>query len=201
MTPTERRGGLVRKTNETGVTVSLLLDGTGEVRADTGIGFFDHMLATLAFHAGWDLDVTCKGDLSVDDHHTVEDVGLALGQAVREAVGDLSGLARFGSAHAPLDDALARAVADFSGRPYFAGGLGLVRDRLGALSCENIPHFFRSFAQTAGLTLHVDVIRGENDHHRAEAAFKALALALADALQPAAEAGAAQRPRSTKGSL
>ncbi len=199
MTARERRGRVVRGTNETRVSVNLLVDGTGEVKADTGIGFLDHMLTTLAFHAGWDLDVACKGDLEVDDHHTVEDVGLALGEAVREALGGLSGLARFGSAHAPLDDALARAVADFSGRACFAGDLGLARDRLGRLSCENVPHFFRSFAHAAGLTLHVDVIRGDNDHHRAEAAFKALALALEAALRPAL--GAARRPRSTKGSL
>lgn len=202
MSAKERRGRLVRKTNETGVSVDLRIDGAGEIRVETGIGFLDHMLATLAFHAGWDLDLACEGDLSVDDHHTAEDVALGLGEAMREALGDLSGLVRFGSAHAPLDEALARAVADLSGRACFAGDLGLSRDRLGGLSCENVPHFFRSFAQAAGVTLHVDVIRGENDHHRAEAAFKALALALEAACRraPAGDA-AADRPRSVKGAL
>ncbi len=191
-----RRGRVVRQTNETGVSANVLLDGTGEIEIRTGVGFLDHMLSALAFHAGWDLALACKGDLVVDDHHTVEDVALGLGEAVRQALGDLSGVARFGAAHAPLDDALARAVADVSGRPFFAGELGLVRDRLGDLSCENIPHFFRSFAQTARLTLHVDVLRGANDHHRAEAAFKALALALKSAFQPTG-----QGLRSTKGTL
>lgn len=191
-----RSGRVVRQTRETSVSAAVNLDGAGEAEVRTGVGFFDHMLSTLAFHAGWNLELTCKGDLGVDDHHTVEDAGLGLGAAVRQALGDLSGVARFGDAHAPLDEALARAVADVSGRPFFSGDLGLSRDRLGDLSCENVPHFFHSFAQTAGFTLHVDVLRGANDHHRAEAAFKALALALRAALQPAALG-----PRSTKGTL
>ena len=196
MNKKDRSGCVVRRTNETSVRAEVLLDGSGEIEVRTGVGFLDHMLFTLAFHAGWNLDLTCEGDLGVDDHHTVEDVGLGLGEAVRQALGDLSGVARFGCGHAPLDDALARAVADLSGRPYFAGALGIERDRLGELSCENIPHFFRSFAQAAGLTLHVDVLRGANDHHRAEAAFKALALALESAFRPATDG-----PRSTKGML
>lgn len=178
-----------RATDETKVDVSLDLDGRSDdgasIQVKTGIGFFDHMLHAMAFHAGWGLELRCDGDLEVDDHHTVEDTGLALGQAVARALGaGRRGIARFGSCHAPLDEALARAVVDVSGRPFFAGDLALQRERVGALSCEMVPHFFHSFAQTAGLTLHVDVIRGDNDHHRIEAAFKAVALALKAALAP-----------------
>ncbi len=207
-----------RETAETTVDVRLALDGgggaageggradgagaserAGAVEASTGIGFLDHMLHALAFHAGWSLQLKCEGDLEVDDHHTVEDAGLALGQAMAEALGARrSGIVRFGHAYAPLDEALARAVVDVSGRPCYAGDLGLQRERVGALSCEMVPHFFHSFAQAAGLTLHIDVIRGANDHHRIEACFKALALALRAALAPT---GAADRVPSTKGVL
>ena len=193
-----RTGRVVRETHETRVRVDVGLDGPSRVRAETGIGFFDHMLHALGFHAGWALELSCDGDLDVDDHHTVEDVGLALGQAVARAVGERrEGIVRFGHCHAPLDEALARAVVDVSGRPFFAGELGLKRERVGALSCEMVPHFFHSFAQAAGLTLHVDVLRGANDHHRIEAAFKALALALKAALS---RTGADDVP-STKGVL
>ena len=197
-----------RETGETKVEVRVDLDGAGRaarrpgepvaIRVKTGIGFFDHMLHALAFHAGWGLELTCDGDLEVDDHHTVEDTGLALGQAVAGALGDRrGGIARFGHAYAPLDEALARAVVDVSGRPFFAGDLDLRRHRVGELSCEMVPHFFHSFAQAAGLTLHVDVIRGANDHHRIEACFKAAALALKAAL---ASTGGSDVP-STKGVL
>ena len=193
------RGARVRReTGETRVGVRLDLDGRGAIRVNTGIGFFDHMLHALAFHAGWGLELTCEGDLEVDDHHTVEDTGLALGQSVARALGDgRGGIARFGHAYAPLDEALARAVVDVSGRPSFAGELGLQRERVGGLSCEMVPHFFHSFAQAAGLTLHVDVIRGANDHHRIEACFKATALALRVALASTGERGVP----STKGVL
>ncbi len=199
-----RTATISRTTGETSVRVRLDLDGAAaaggappEIRVRTGIGFLDHMLHALAFHAGWALDLRCDGDLDVDDHHTVEDAGLALGEAVREALGGAGGIARFGSAYAPLDEALARAVADLSGRPFFVGDLGLRRERLGALSCEMAPHFFHSFAQRAALTLHIDVLRGDNDHHRLEAAFKAVALALRSALAPT---GPTHVP-STKGVL
>ena len=200
-----RRASVSRETGETKVDVRLDLDGGAPGRSegaapiviDTGIGFFDHMLHALAFHAGWGLELKCDGDLEVDDHHTVEDTGLALGQVVARALGDgREGIARFASCHAPLDEALARAVVDVSGRPFFAGELDLRRERVGALSCEMVPHFFHSFAQTAGLTLHVDVIRGANDHHRIEACFKAVALALRGAL-----AGTGGGVPSTKGVL
>ena len=200
-----RSAKVSRETGETSVEVSIDLDGgaagvSGEarIRVKTGIGFFDHMLHALAFHAGWGLDLVCEGDAEVDDHHTVEDTGLALGGAVALALGEgKGGIVRFGHSFAPLDEALARAVADVSGRPFFAGELSLKRERVGALSCEMVPHFFHSFAQGAGLTLHVDVIRGGNDHHRIEAAFKAVALALRAAL---ARSGSERVP-STKGVL
>lgn len=194
-----------RETAETKVEVRLDLDGRDKAPPDdaarievrSGIGFFDHMLHALAFHGGWELGLDCDGDLDVDDHHTVEDTGLALGQAVAHALGDRRGIARFGHAYAPLDEALARAVVDVSGRPFFAGELNLERDRVGALSCEMVPHFFHSFAQAAAITLHVDVIRGSNDHHRIEACFKAVALALRAAFAPAG----GDRVPSTKGVL
>ena len=181
---TTRKATIERKTNETEISVTFELDGTGQADVQTGIGFLDHLLDALARHGRFDLELRCKGDLQVDDHHTAEDCGLALGAAIREALGDRVGIERFGSAYAPLDEALARAVVDISGRPFAAVDLGLTRERLGELSCENIPHVLSSMATTAGLTLHVDVLRGDNDHHRAEAAFKAVALALRAAVRP-----------------
>ena len=178
-----RSATIDRKTNETEISVTLVLDGSGSSNVQTGIGFLDHMLDALARHSRFDLDLRCVGDLDVDDHHTAEDCGLALGTAIREALGDRVGIARFGSAYAPLDEALARAVVDISGRPCAVIDLGLTRERLGGLSCENIPHVLSSMATAAGITLHVDVLRGDNDHHRAEAAFKAVALALAAAVR------------------
>lgn len=173
-----RRATITRKTRETDITLDLAVDGAGQANVDTGIGFYNHMLAALTMHAGFDLTVAMRGDLDVDDHHTIEDCALALGSALDTALGDRAGIARFGSAYAPLDEALARAVVDISGRPYARVSLGLTRDRLGTMSCENLAHAFTSFALAARLTLHVEVLSGENDHHRAEAAFKALALAL-----------------------
>lgn len=177
-----RRAAVTRTTRETKIALTLTIDGRGEAEVRTGIGFLDHMLATLAKHARFDLDLRCEGDLHVDDHHTAEDCALAIGQALDQALGDRRGVARFGSAHAPLDEALARAVIDLSGRPFAAIDLGLRREKIGELSCEMIPHVFHSLAMTARATVHVDVLKGENDHHRAEAAFKALALALRQAV-------------------
>ncbi len=177
-----RKATIERKTNETEISVTLELDGTGQADVQTGIGFLDHLLDALARHGRFDIELRCKGDLHVDDHHTAEDCGLALGAVIRDALGDRVGIARFGSAYAPLDDGLARAVVDISGRPFAAIDLGLTRERLGELSCENIPHVLSSLATAAELTLHVDVLRGDNDHHRAEAAFKAVALALRTAV-------------------
>jgi imidazoleglycerol-phosphate dehydratase len=192
-----RRAEVTRRTGETTITVSLDLDGQGRAEIGSGIGFLDHMLASLAKHARFDLNLACQGDLEVDDHHTTEDCALALGQALDRALGERRGIGRFGSAYAPLDEALARAVVDLSGRPCAVIELGLVRERLGKLACENVPHFFISLATTGRMALHLDVLRGANDHHRAEAAFKALALALRQAV---CADGSDQVP-STKGVL
>ncbi len=183
MTSKARRAKVRRKTNETEVSVRLVLDGEGRAEVATGIGFLDHMVDSLCRHARFDLALTCGGDVHIDDHHTVEDCALALGTALDEALGERRGIERFGHAYAPLDEALARAVVDISGRPHAYVELGLRRDSLGGLACENIGHFFRSLATAARLTLHVELLRGENDHHRAEAAFKAVALALRRAVR------------------
>jgi imidazoleglycerol-phosphate dehydratase len=192
-----RTATVTRATRETSITVTLDLDGSGRGDARTGIGFLDHLLLALSRHARFDLALTCEGDLAVDDHHTAEDCALAFGQALDQALGDRHGVARFGWAYAPLDEALARAVVDLSGRPYAEVTLGLRREAIGGLACENIPHFLRSLATAAQLTLHVDVLRGENDHHKAEAAVKATALALKQAV---AASGFPDVP-STKGTL
>ena len=184
-TPTansSRSAQVSRETSETRISVALSLDGTGRAAISTGIGFLDHMLTALATHARLNLEVACTGDLQIDDHHTAEDCAIALGLAFDQALGTREGITRFGYAYAPLDEALARAVVDLATRPVASINLGLRRDRIGTLSCENIPHFFSSFAASARLTLHVDVLKGENDHHRAEAAFKAFALALRDSI-------------------
>ncbi len=171
-----------RKTAETSVTVTVNLDGTGRASVATGIGFLDHMLNALARHSRVDIDLTCTGDLEVDDHHTAEDCAIVLGNAVSDALGERRGIRRFGADFAPLDEALARVVVDLSGRPWAEVALDLQREMIGEIACENIGHFLRSFAISLGAALHVDVLRGENDHHKAEAAFKALALALRSAV-------------------
>ncbi|MFN9993263.1 MAG: imidazoleglycerol-phosphate dehydratase HisB [Phycisphaerales bacterium] len=167
-----------RATKETKITCRVNLDGTGESRIRTSLGFLDHMIDALSKHSGIDIDLTCDGDTGIDDHHNVEDCSLVLGAAINQALGDRAGIARFGFAYAPLDESLARAVLDFSGRPCPVISLSLKRERLGAVACENITHFFTSLAINARACLHIDIIRGDNDHHKSEAAFKALALAL-----------------------
>jgi len=188
---------ITRKTKETDIELRLDLDGTGQAQVATGIGFLDHMLVSLTRHGRFDLELRCSGDLDVDDHHTTEDCALALGAALDEALGERRGIVRFGNAFAPLDEALARVVVDLSGRPWPEVHLGLRRERVGALACENAVHFFQSFAMAGRMALHVDVLRGENDHHRIEAAFKACALALRAAL---VRDGSGEVP-STKGVL
>ena len=178
-----RTANIERKTKETDISLILNLDGTGESVVNTGIGFLDHMLTALSKHGRIDLTLSCKGDLHVDDHHSVEDCGIVLGQAFKAALGDLRGIARYGYAYAPLDESLSRAVVDISGRPFADIKLNLQRENIGNLSCEMLPHFLSSFATSAAITLHVDVIKGKNDHHRAESAFKALALALRAAIK------------------
>lgn len=192
-----RRAEIDRTTKETTIRLVLVLDGDGASEVTTGIGFLDHMLATFARFARFDLELRCDGDVDVDDHHTAEDCALALGEALATALGDRRGVQRFGSAYAPLDEALARAVVDLSGRPWPQIDLGLRRDAIGGLATENLTHVLQSLAMSARMNLHVDVLRGENDHHRAEAAFKATALALRAAV---ARAGHDDVP-STKGVL
>ena len=192
-----REASVERRTNETSIRLRLVLDGDGRAQVETGLGFLDHMLTSLAKHARLDLELACEGDLEVDDHHTAEDCALALGQALDKVLGDRRGIRRFGHAYAPLDEALARAVVDLSGRPWPEVSLGFRREMIGEIATENLTHFFQSLAIAGRMALHVDVLRGENDHHRAEAAFKALALALRDAL---AEDGSGEVP-STKGVL
>ncbi len=193
-----RRVTLHRKTRETDIAVSLDLDGGGASRIDTGIGFFDHMLTALAAHARFDLTLVCYGDLHVDPHHSVEDVGIVLGDALRQALGDKHGLVRFGHAYTPLDEALARAVVDLSGRPYLVFEADFRARMIGALPTELIEEFFRALAVHGRLCLHLEALRGRNSHHIAEALFKAVARALAMAV--------ARDPRvagvpSTKGTL
>ncbi len=192
-----RKATIDRQTKETRIRGALDLDGAGRVNVKTGVGFLDHLLTALAFHAGFDLDLSCEGDLEIDDHHSAEDCGIALGESLRAAIGEPQGIRRFGSAYAPLDEALARTVIDISGRPFAAIDLGLRRESLGALACENVGHVLQSLAMSARITLHVDVLKGDNDHHRAEAAFKATALALRKAVART-DSGAVP---STKGSL
>lgn len=177
-----RSAELSRSTGETGVEVKLLLDGSGLAEVATGLGFLDHMLTALARHASLDLVLTATGDLDVDDHHTVEDCAIVLGRALDEALGDREGITRFAHAYAPLDESLARAVIDLSGRPWPEIDLGLRRETIGDVAAENLTHFLRTLAIEGRLALHVDVLRGDNDHHRAESAFKATALALRSAV-------------------
>ncbi len=191
-----RKATVQRKTNETQITCTLVLDGTGQVNVSTGIGFLDHMLHALAKHARFDLDLTCQGDLHVDDHHTAEDSALVIGQAIDEALGDRKGIERFGDAHAPLDEALARAVVDLSGRPSAIVNLGLDRDMIGTISTEMLSHVLVSLAMASRMTLHVDVLRGDNNHHKCESAYKAVARALRSAVRITG-----QDIPSTKGTL
>ncbi|MCW5947762.1 MAG: imidazoleglycerol-phosphate dehydratase HisB [Fimbriimonadales bacterium] len=178
-----RSASTERRTTETDVKVEVNLDGQGEASISSGVGFLDHMLATLVKHSKMDIRLTCAGDIHVDDHHTAEDCAIALGKAIDSALGERTGIKRFGYAYAPLDEALSRAVVDLSGRAHSTVSLALVRDKLGQLSCENVSHFISSLASSLRAAIHVDLLRGENDHHKAESAFKALALALRMAIE------------------
>lgn len=194
-----RSATLTRTTSETDVAVTVNLDGTGRHAIATGVGFFDHMLAQLSRHSLVDLDLRTTGDLHIDAHHTVEDSALALGEAVSQALGDRAGIARFGHAYAPMDETLTRVALDISGRPYLVWKVAFSQPRLGELDTELIGHVFHSFAQAAGITLHVETLYGRNNHHIAESAFKALARALRMAI--ALDPRAAGTIPSTKGSL
>ena len=178
-----RKAAFDRKTKETDITASIDLDGSGVAEIDTGIGFFDHMLTALAVHSGADIKVKCKGDLNVDGHHTVEDVGLALGEALRRAAGDRRGIRRYGSCLLPMDETLARVALDLSGRPFLVydapGAVGM----LGAMDAQLTEEFFRALANSGGITLHAAVLYGKNVHHQVEALFKGLGRALREALE------------------
>ncbi len=174
---------LQRVTAETDVTVTLEIDGSGEAKVGTGVGFFDHLLAVFACHSLFDIEIDTRGDLAVDDHHTVEDTALVLGSAIAEALGDRAGIQRFGDAAVAMDEALANAVIDAGGRPYSMIDIAFRDERVGALSTQNVPHAVESLARTAGFTVHLSA-SGANDHHIAEAAFKALGRAVRAAVTP-----------------
>ena len=197
--PRSRVGTIRRSTAETEVTLSLALDGTGRTRIATGIGFLDHMLTAFGRHAMFDLEITAKGDLEVDFHHTTEDVGIVLGQAFSQAIGDKRGIRRYGQALVPMDEALCEAAIDISGRSFLAWDVSFPRDTVGAMDTELFEEFFRGFACNAGLSLHLIRRAGRNSHHIAEACFKACARALRMAAEP--DPRAAGVIPSTKGVL
>lgn len=193
-----RKAVVARNTNETRIRITLDMDGTGSYDIDTGVGFFDHMLAGFARHGFFDLAVSVEGDLVVDDHHTIEDTGIALGTAIREALGDKKGIRRYGSSLLPMDETLAMCAIDLSGRPYFAFDAEFATERCGTMGTQMVREFFYAVSYSAGMNLHMKILDGINDHHKAEALFKAFARALDEA--------SGEDPRvsgilSTKGSL
>jgi imidazoleglycerol-phosphate dehydratase len=192
-----RSASVARTTSETDVRVELTLDGEGRSEADTGLPFFDHMLEQLGRHAGWNLSVTCMGDLEVDGHHTVEDAGLAVGQALADALGDKAGIRRFASITVPLDETAVEVTVDLSGRPFVVHDVPVPAETIGTFDTGLVEDFVRAFAQAAALTVHVRLVRGRSPHHVCEAEFKALARALGDACSVT---GPGTVP-STKGSL
>ena len=194
-----RTATITRKTGETDIEISLNLDGRGQARVATGVGFLDHMLQTLARHARFDLTVQASGDLHIDEHHTVEDVGIVLGQALNRALGERTGITRMGYAIVPMDEALALVAVDFGGRGYFVFEGQFKTERIGQMGTSLIPHFLESLAREGRLNLHARLLAGEDDHHQAEALFKALARALDMATRPDPRL-AGQTP-STKGTL
>ncbi|GLK79530.1 imidazoleglycerol-phosphate dehydratase HisB [Methylopila turkensis] len=194
-----RRAEVTRTTAETDITLTLDLDGTGASRIETGVGFFDHMLELLARHAMIDLDVTANGDTHVDFHHTVEDVGIALGQAVRRALGDMKGLTRYADVHMPMDETLTRVAIDVSGRPFLVWRTEFPAPKVGEFDTELVREFFQAFATHAAVTLHVETLYGANAHHIAESCFKGLARVLKTAL--ALDPRAGDRLPSTKGRI
>ena len=196
---TDRQADVVRNTAETKISVRVNLDGTGKANLATGIGFFDHMLDQIARHGLIDLDVQAAGDLHIDGHHTVEDVGITLGQAVYKAVGDKKGIRRYGHAYVPLDEALSRVVIDFSGRPGLVMNVPFKSGMIGTFDSQLAHEFFQGFANHAFVTLHIDNLRGANAHHQCETVFKAFARALRSALE--LDPRAAGTIPSTKGSL
>jgi imidazoleglycerol-phosphate dehydratase len=194
-----RSATIKRKTKETDIEVTVNLDGSGVCEIATGIGFFDHMLDLLARHARIDMKVKAVGDLHIDDHHTTEDVGIALGQAVKQALGDMAGITRYASIHLPMDETLTRVVIDISGRPMLVFRTVFTREKIGTFDTELVREWFNAFAINAGITLHVETLYGENSHHIAESCFKGLARALRAAV--AIDPRAAGEVPSTKGRL
>jgi imidazoleglycerol-phosphate dehydratase len=194
-----RTATIKRKTKETDISVKLDLDGSGASEIATGIGFLDHMLDQVARHGLFDLTVRAKGDLHIDQHHTTEDIGIVLGQALRQALGERVGITRFADVHQPMDEVLTRAAIDISGRPYLVWKVAFSRDKLGEFDTELVREFFQALAHNAGITLHVETLYGENNHHIAETCFKGVARALRAAV--AIDPRAAGRLPSTKGRL
>jgi imidazoleglycerol-phosphate dehydratase len=194
-----RQGKVKRTTKETDVEVAVNLDGTGQSEIATGIGFLDHMLDLLARHSRIDIAAKAKGDLHIDSHHTAEDVGIALGQAVKQALGDMKGITRYADVHMPMDEALTRVAVDVSGRPMLVFKSQFMRDKIGNFDTELVNEWFQAFAMNAGVTLHVETLYGSNDHHIAESCFKGLARVLRTAF--AVDPRAANEIPSTKGSL
>ena len=194
-----RQVTLTRKTNETDIEVSIDLDGNGISNCETGVGFFDHMLDQLARHSLIDITIKASGDLHIDDHHSVEDCGIALGQALAKALGDKRGIRRYGACHLPMDDALIRCALDLSGRPYLVWGVDIPAQKIGTFDTELVREFFQALSTHGGITLHVDKLHGINAHHITEAAFKAVARSLREAVEP--DPRRADAIPSTKGAL
>ena len=194
-----RSAAIQRKTGETDIAVSIALDGTGEAKVASGVGFLDHMLTLFARHALFDISVTCKGDLEVDQHHSVEDIGIALGQAFKQALGDKKGITRYAHSYLPMDETLSRVAVDVSGRPFLIFKTDFPREKIGEFDTELVREWFQAFAINAGITLHVETLYGENAHHIAESCYKGLARALraAVSIDPREEG----RVPSTKGTL
>ena len=194
-----RKAEVVRETKETQIRVTVDVDGSGKSTISTGVGFFDHMLESFARHSAMDITVEAKGDLHIDQHHTMEDVGIVLGQAFKDAVGGYSSVVRFGHAYVPMDETLARAAVDLCNRPYLIWKVGFTRDKVGEVDTELFKEFFQAFAMNAGVCLHLELLYGENSHHIAEASFKSLARALRMAAAP--DLRLKGQVASTKGSL
>ena len=194
-----RKGAISRKTNETQIDVDVDLDGSGAAKIATGVGFFDHMLDQLARHSLVDMTISAHGDLHIDDHHTVEDVGIALGQALRQAIGDKRGVTRYADCLLPMDETLTRVAVDVSGRPFLVFRSSFPTAKIGTFDTELVREFFQAFAMNAGLTLHIETLYGQNSHHIAESCFKGVARALGAAL--AIDPRQAARIPSTKGAL
>ena len=195
----KRQASITRKTKETEISVTVDLDGTGAYDIKTGVGFLDHMLEQLARHALIDIKLAAKGDLHIDFHHTTEDCGIVIGQAIAKALGDKQGIARYADVHLPMDETLTRVALDVSGRPYLIWKVGFTRDKLGDMDTELFREWFQAFAQNAGITLHIETLYGENNHHIAETCYKGLARALRQAVS--IDPRQSGRVPSTKGSL